>query len=200
MLRQHQRHAEGGGRGQCKRHPGSDTAPLAGSAQAGRGAQHIQGQGQPQQDHRHGPQQRPRRPLPVHHPSPQSRPQRVGVEGQQGQRHRQSRHRRIQAQTLHTDQQTDHRQHAPVPPTEGNAHALHRQQCEHDTCRHTTAKHHGCGYIHTVVEGNTCRHMVSAHHECDQQQRGKRGATEGSGGGHPAAGSSADSRSSSRST
>jgi hypothetical protein len=182
VLGQHQRQAEGAGGRQRKRHAGANAPPLAGRAQARCRAQHIQRQRQARQDDRHGDQHGPLGPLAVHHPGPQRRPDRVGVEGQQRQRHRQARHGRIQAQALHADQQADERQHALVARGECHAHTLRRQDGHDHQRGDGAAEHDGGGHVGPVVEGNARGHMVGAHHQRDEQQRGKGGGAERAGG------------------
>jgi len=103
VLRQHQREAEGRRRGQRERDAGADLPPLRRRAEPGRGAEHVERQREPAQHHRHCQQRAAVRAMPVAEPRPQRGPERVGVEGEQRQRHRQARDGRIQAHALHAD-------------------------------------------------------------------------------------------------
>ena len=85
---------------------------------------HVQCQRQPDQDHRHRDQGRALGPAAVDHARRQRGPDRVAVEHQQRQPHRQARHRGIQAHALHADQQADHQHEALVARRGAPLHAL----------------------------------------------------------------------------
>ena len=150
----------------CAAAPRPDAAPNTSSASA-----------RPTQHHRHRQHDAALGPVGVEQARPERRPERIGVEGEQGERDRQARDRRIEAQALHADEQADRRQRAPVPrrvsgtgtrcatssaPTTSAVTVLRTLDRRRD--------------VDAVVEGDARRDVVGAHHQRDQEQRRERSA------------------------
>ena len=97
VLCAHQSQTKTASRRQRKAHAFTDLCPLRLGAQPRRRAQHVQRNRQPDQNQWHGQQHFALRRPTVNQLLPQGGPQRVGIERQQGQGHRQASHRCVQA-------------------------------------------------------------------------------------------------------
>jgi len=138
----------------------------------------FKGEGEPDEHHRHRQDDAALGPVRVEETCPERGPERVGVEGEQGERDREACHRRVEAQALHADEQADRGQRASMAPCQRQGNALDdEQRGDHDR-GDRAANAHGRRDVDAVVERDARGDVVRAHHERDQQQRRERGAGE----------------------
>ena len=128
VLREHEGQAEGRRGGEREGDTGADLAPLRRRAEARRGAEDVEREGEAGEHHRHREDDAALGPVRVEETRPERGPERIGVEGEQRERDRQPRHRRIEAQALHADEQADRRQRASMAPRQRQGNALDDEQ------------------------------------------------------------------------